>query len=313
MVGGISRSGTSFRNLNQAMVGAKEPIPSVSKKLVIAPRTTASGLGGACCAIAAFKRMKMKASVARMSGTSRATSIASPFERRDTSVSLLPHRARLDQQHADNRARDRLNARGMLALDEQQQTARDWFESLRDRICREFESIEREAGSDATFEFTPWDRTDPNGEPGGGGVRGQMNGQVFEKVGVNVSTVGGSFSPEFAASIHGAQEDPSFFATGISLVAHMANPHVPAVHMNTRFLCTTKRWFGGGADLNPPIPYDEDTAQFHARFRAACAAHDPTFYPRFSKWAEEYFWLPHRHRARGVGGIFYDRLECAAP
>ena len=201
----------------------------------------------------------------------------------------------------------------MLALDEQQQSARDWFESLRDRICREFEAIERESGSDAAFTFAPWDRIDPDGEPGGGGVRGQMNGRVFEKVGVNVSTVGGRFSPEFAASIHGAEDDPSFFATGISLVAHMANPHVPAVHMNTRFLATTKRWFGGGADLNPAIPNDEDTEAFHARLRAACAAHDPTFYPRFSKWAEDYFQIPHRGVPRGVGGIFYDHLECAEP
>ena len=201
----------------------------------------------------------------------------------------------------------------MQPLDEQQQAARTWFESLRDRICAEFEAIEREAGSDAAFVFTPWDRTDPNGEPGGGGVRGQMNGRVFEKVGVNVSTVGGRFSPEFTASIHGAQDDPSFFATGISLVAHMANPHVPAVHMNTRFLATTKRWFGGGADLNPAIPKEEDTEAFHARLRAACAAHDPTFYPRFSKWAEDYFQIPHRGVPRGVGGIFYDHLECAEP
>ena len=197
----------------------------------------------------------------------------------------------------------------MLELDEQQQAARDWFESLRDRICATFEEIEREAGSDAAFSYIPWERTDPSGEPGGGGVRGQLNGKVFEKVGVNVSTVGGRFSPEFAASIHGAEGDPSFFATGISLVAHMANPHVPAVHMNTRFLTTAKRWFGGGADLNPAIPNDEDTEAFHARLRAACAAHDPTFYPRFSKWAEDYFFLPHRNVARGVGGIFYDHLE----
>ena len=197
----------------------------------------------------------------------------------------------------------------MTPLDNQQQAARDWFESLRDRICAEFEAIEREAGSDARFQFIPWDRTDDDGTPGGGGVRGQMSGKVFEKVGVNVSTVGGRFSPEFASSIPGAEEDPSFFATGISLVAHMVNPHVPAVHMNTRFLTTTRRWFGGGADLNPALPYDEDSEAFHARMRAACAAHDPTFYPRFSKWAEEYFWLPHRKRARGVGGIFYDRLE----
>lgn len=201
----------------------------------------------------------------------------------------------------------------MLELDEQQQAARDWFEALRDRICAEFEAIEREAGSDAKFIFTPWERPDESGAAGGGGVRGQMTGKVFEKVGVNVSTVGGQFSPEFARSINGAEDDPRFFATGISLVAHMANPHVPAVHMNTRFLTTTKRWFGGGADLNPAIPYKEDTQAFHARLRAACAAHDPTFYPRFSKWAEEYFWLPHRDVARGVGGIFYDHLECHAP
>ncbi len=197
----------------------------------------------------------------------------------------------------------------MKPLDDQQQAARDWFEQLRDQITAAFEAIEREAGSDATFAYTPWERSDDSGEPGGGGVRGQMTGTVFEKVGVNVSTVGGRFSPEFAASIPGAEDDPSFFATGISLVAHMANPHVPAVHMNTRFLSTTRHWFGGGADLNPAIPYDEDTASFHARLRAACAAHDPTFYPRFSKWAEEYFWLPHRGVPRGVGGIFYDHLE----
>ena len=198
----------------------------------------------------------------------------------------------------------------MKALDGQQQAARDWFESLRDHICAEFETIEREAGSDASFAYTPWDRTDASGEPGGGGVRGQMDGRVFEKVGVNVSTVGGRFSPEFASRIHGAEDDPSFFATGISLVAHMANPHVPAVHMNTRFLATTKRWFGGGADLNPAISYEEDTEAFHARLRAACAAHDATFYPRFSKWAEDYFVIPHRGVPRGVGGIFYDHLEC---
>jgi coproporphyrinogen III oxidase len=197
----------------------------------------------------------------------------------------------------------------MIELDDQQQAARDWFEALRTRICAAFEEIEREAGSKAAFAFTPWDRVDANGEPGGGGVRGQMAGKVFEKVGVNVSTVGGQFSPEFAQSIPGADEDPSFFATGISLVAHMANPHIPAVHMNTRFLTTTRRWFGGGADLNPAIPYADDTEAFHARLRAACAAHDPTFYPRFSKWAEEYFWLPHRYVARGVGGIFYDHLD----
>ena len=197
----------------------------------------------------------------------------------------------------------------MIELDEQQQAARTWFESLRDAICAEVEAIEAEAGSDARFEYVAWDRTDPSGEPGGGGVRGVMKGKVFEKVGVNVSTVGGTFEGEFAKTIHGAGEDPKFFATGISLVAHMANPHVPAVHMNTRFLATTRRWFGGGADLNPPIPYAEDTEAFHAALAAACDAHDPAHYPRFKKWADEYFYIPHRKVHRGVGGIFYDHLE----
>ncbi|WP_129791224.1 oxygen-dependent coproporphyrinogen oxidase [Sphingosinicella sp. CPCC 101087] len=198
----------------------------------------------------------------------------------------------------------------MMELDAEQQAARDWFESLRDRICAEFEAIEAEAGGDARFDYISWDREDPDGAPGGGGVRGVMKGKAFEKVGVNVSTVAGRFNPEFAQTIHGAAEDPRFFATGISLVAHMANPHVPAVHMNTRFLVTTRRWFGGGADLNPPIPYEEDTAEFHARLRAACAAHDQTYYTRFSKWADDYFFIPHRGVHRGVGGIFYDHLEC---
>jgi coproporphyrinogen III oxidase len=198
---------------------------------------------------------------------------------------------------------------GMIVLDEQQQAARGWFEALRDRICGAFEAIEAEAGNGARFGFAPWERTDEDGAPGGGGVRGMMKGSVFEKVGVNVSTVGGRFSEEFARTIHGAAEDPSFFATGISLVAHMANPHVPAVHMNTRFLVTTRRWFGGGTDLNPPIPYDEDTADFHARLKQACAAHGDEHYERFSKWADDYFFIPHRAVHRGVGGIFYDHLE----
>jgi coproporphyrinogen III oxidase len=197
----------------------------------------------------------------------------------------------------------------MIELDPQQAAARTWFESLRDRICAEFEAIEREAGSDASFEYTPWDRIDPSGEPGGGGVRGVMKGRVFEKVGVNVSTVGGTFEGDFAKSIHGAGEDPRFFATGISLVAHMTNPHVPAVHMNCRFLNTTKRWFGGGGDLNPPLPIEEDTADFHATMKAACDAHDPAHYERFRDWAETYFYIPHRKVSRGVGGIFFDHLD----
>jgi coproporphyrinogen III oxidase len=197
----------------------------------------------------------------------------------------------------------------MLTLDAEQAAARQWFESLRDQICAEFEAIEREAGSDAAFAYTPWDRIDPSGEPGGGGVRGVMKGRVFEKVGVNVSTVGGTFEGEFAKSIHGAGENPGFFATGISLVAHLANPHAPAVHMNCRFLVTTKRWFGGGADLNPPIPYDDDTADFHARMKAACDAHAVADHDRYKAWADEYFYIPHRQVHRGVGGIFYDHLE----
>jgi coproporphyrinogen III oxidase len=201
-------------------------------------------------------------------------------------------------------------------LDPQQQAARDWFEALRTRICAAFEAIEQEAGSDARFAFTEWDREGPGITPGpiesgggGGGVRGVMKGRVFEKVGVNVSTVGGEFSPDFAGQIHGAADDPRFFATGISLVAHMANPHVPAVHMNTRYLVTTKGWFGGGADLNPPIPYEEDTLAFHARLRAACAPFGPELYDRYAQWAEEYFFIPHRGVSRGVGGIFYDHLD----
>ena len=197
----------------------------------------------------------------------------------------------------------------MQPLDDEQTKARTWFEHLRDLICAEFVAIEREAGSDADFDYIQWDRTDPSGEPGGGGVRGVMKGEVFEKVGVNVSTVGGAFEGEFAKSIHGAAEDPQFFATGISLVAHMANPHVPAVHMNCRFLATTKRWFGGGADLNPPLPYDEDTADFHDTLKAGCDRHGANYYDRYSKWAEEYFYIPHRGVHRGVGGIFCDHLE----
>lgn len=197
------------------------------------------------------------------------------------------------------------------------QRAKAWFESLRDAICAEFEAIEREAGSDASFEYTPWQRdaVEGGGESAGetgGGVRGLIKGKVFEKAGVNVSTVHGALSQQFAASVNGASaESPGFSAAGISLVAHMANPHVPAVHMNTRFLTTTKAWFGGGADLNPPIPYDEDTEEFHAELKSACDAHGADFYERYKAWADEYFYIPHRKCHRGVGGIFYDHMECA--
>lgn len=197
----------------------------------------------------------------------------------------------------------------MIEMDAQQKAARTAFEKLRDRICAEFETIETEAGSDARFVYTPWERPDETGVPGGGGVQGLIKGAVFEKAGVNVSTVAGQFSEEFSKTIRGAESDPRFFATGISLVAHMANPHVPAVHMNLRFLNTTKRWFGGGADLNPPIPYADDTDFFHAELFTACDAHEPGDYEKFSKWADDYFWIPHRNVARGVGGIFFDHLE----
>jgi coproporphyrinogen III oxidase len=195
------------------------------------------------------------------------------------------------------------------------QRARQWFEALRDAICAEFEAIEREAGSDAVFQYTSWQRESVEGEAGedtGGGTRGLIKGKVFEKAGVNVSTVAGGLSKDFAATINGASaENNAFSATGISLVAHMANPHVPAVHMNTRFLTTTKAWFGGGADLNPPLPYDQDTEEFHAELKAACDAHGADYYARYAKWAEDYFYIPHRQVHRGVGGIFYDHLECA--
>jgi coproporphyrinogen III oxidase len=197
--------------------------------------------------------------------------------------------------------------------------ASQWFEGLRNRICAAYEEIEREAGSDAVFEYTPWQRDAVEGgaagEAGaketGGGTRGLIKGKVFEKAGVNISTVHGALSKDFAASINGASaEAPAFSATGISLVAHMANPHVPAVHMNLRFLTTTKAWFGGGADLNPPLPYAQDTADFHAALQAACDAHGADYYARFKAWADEYFYIPHRQCHRGVGGIFYDHVEC---
>lgn len=208
-----------------------------------------------------------------------------------------------------------------MSADVMKTQAAEWFESLRDRICAAFETIEQDyAGPQHSdlppgrFTRTPWQRTDQvSGGDGGGGVMSVMKGRVFEKVGVNISTVQGTFSEAFRASIPGAAGDGRFFATGISLVAHMRSPHVPAVHMNTRFLCTSKSWFGGGADLTPMFLDTQDAlrdaADFHAAFKDCCDRHDPAYYPKFKKWCDDYFYLPHRNEPRGAGGIFYDNLE----
>lgn len=204
-----------------------------------------------------------------------------------------------------------------LSLDERKAAARAWFESLRDRICLVFETLEDEAdpalcpGKPGRFVRTPWRRKETDG---GGGVMAMMHGRLFEKVGVHVSTVHGRFPDDYARTVPGAAEDPRFWACGVSLIAHMRSPRVPAVHMNTRMIATTKSWFGGGADLTPLLGYQrdqafEDAVDFHAAMQAACAPWGEDRHAKFKQWCDTYFFLPHRNEPRGIGGIFYDHLD----
>jgi coproporphyrinogen III oxidase len=194
----------------------------------------------------------------------------------------------------------------MLVLADWKIKSSAWFQKLQDLLIGAFEAIEDEAANgnaSARFERRPWRR-----EGGGGGTMAMLRGSVLEKAGVNVSTVEGVFSEQFRHQIPGASDDPRFWASGVSVVAHPRSPLVPAAHMNTRMIVTTRSWFGGGADMTPVFPDADDATRFHDALRAACDAHDPTHYARFSAWCDEYFFIPHRNEARGIGGIFFDDL-----
>ena len=199
-----------------------------------------------------------------------------------------------------------------MEIETKKRDAEDWFRTLRDQICAEFEMIEDAAHGEAPagrFERKQWQRPTDDGSNGGGGEISAMRGRVFEKVGVNISTVSGIFSEQFRKEIKGAASDGRFWASGISLVAHMCSPRVPAVHMNTRMIVTSKHWFGGGADLTPMKPVQEDTDAFHAGMRGASDRADESYYPKYKKWCDEYFYLKHRDEPRGIGGIFFDDLD----
>lgn len=210
----------------------------------------------------------------------------------------------------------------MTLISHLKQEASQWFQRLQKQICHAFEKVELDNQNQfpsenlqpGQFVYSPWNRLDHNGFHGGGGIMAMMHGRVFEKVGVHTSVVHGEFAPEFKSQIAGAENDPRFWASGISVIAHPWNPHAPTVHMNTRLVVTTKSWFGGGADLTPMLANrrhqnDEDAQLFHNAMRHLCNQHSHVAdYEKYKKWCDEYFYLPHRQEPRGIGGIFYDHL-----